>query len=106
MRDPFPVSLYPKALRRRAAIEQSAKLFAAYTRLRAAIPDPAQPGDDFPEKVIAALRGIGAAAWIELDERSGYRDLGPWFSLVRQTRNSARFGPALICAVNNEEAWP
>lgn len=73
----------------------------AYDRLCAAIPDPSQPGDDFPLKVIEAFRGMGAAAWIETDERSGWRDLGPgWFALVRQTRNSPRFGPDLIRAVN------
>lgn len=79
-------------------------LVAAYARIRAAVPDPTAPGDDFPEKIIAALRGIGASAWIELDERTGYRDLGMWFSLVRQTRNSPRFGPALIRAVNEQGA--
>jgi hypothetical protein len=75
-------------------------LEAAYGRLRAAIPDPDKPGEGFPGEVITALRGIGGDAWIELDERSGYRDLGSWFSLVRQTRNSPVWGPQLIRAVN------
>lgn len=72
----------------------------ACQRLRAALPDPAEPAETAAPKVIEALRGMGAAAWIELDERSGYRDLGPHFALVRQTRNSPRFGPDLIRAVN------
>lgn len=81
-----------------------AALEAAYSRLRAAIPEPSNPPGDFPALVIEALRGMGAAAWIELDERSGYRDLGGLFALVRQTRNSPSFGPALIRAVNEAAA--
>jgi hypothetical protein len=84
----------------RARRAMFAKLEDAYASLRAAIPDPAQPDNLFMGAVIDALRGLGGDAWIELDERSGYRDLGPWFSLVRQTRNSPVWGPELIRAVN------
>lgn len=71
----------------------------ARQRLVAAIPDPAEPAETAAPKVIRALRGMGWGAWIELDERAGYRDFGPHFSLVRQIRNSPTFGPQLIRAV-------
>lgn len=56
--------------------------------------------DRIAETVIESLRGMGGAAWIEMDERSGHRDLGPLFSFVRQVRNSQEHGPKLIRAVN------
>jgi hypothetical protein len=84
----------------RARLAMWRALDQARRRLQAACPDPEEPAATAAPKVIEALRGMGAAAWIELDERSGWRDFGPWFSMVRQTRNSPVFGPQLIRAVN------
>lgn len=53
-----------------------------------------------PPAIIDAMRGMGADAWIEFDERSGYRDFPDVFGRVRQVRNSPMYGPALIRAVN------
>jgi hypothetical protein len=64
--------------------------------------------DEIARKVIFACEGMGGAAWIELDERQGYRDLGNLFAYVRQTRNSPAYGPALFKAVNRKvpgRAW-
>jgi hypothetical protein len=83
----------------RARLRMWRSMEGARKRLVAAIPAPDQPGD-FAPLVIDALRGMGWAAWVELDERSGYRDWGAWFSLVRQVRNSPTHGTRLLRAVN------
>lgn len=68
--------------------------------LIATLPDPQESAATAAPRIIDACRGMGWAAWTELDERSGYRDLDGRFGLVRQTRNSPTFGPQLIAAVN------
>lgn len=74
----------------------------ACKRIIQAIPDPANPPADWPERIIEACAGMGFGAWIIMDERDGYRDLPQHFPLVRQTRNSPKHGPALIKAANRE----
>lgn len=74
----------------------------ACKRIIAAIPDTENPPADWPERIIEALRGMGGAAWITMDEHEGYRDLPDHFPLIRQTRNSPQYGPALIKAINEE----
>lgn len=76
--------------------------YAACQRIRQAIPDPNAPPDDWPTRIIQAMRGIGGDAWIMLDEREGYRDLGPHFSLVRSVRNSPKFAPDFFKAINSK----
>lgn len=75
----------------------------AVRRLEAALPHDAtttEPFEQIAERVIAACAGMGYGAWQELDERSGYRDLPGRFHWIRQTRNSATFGPRLLPAIN------
>jgi hypothetical protein len=77
---------------------------ALVDRLRAAFPNPAAAQPGFTADVIKAFRGCGYDAWWEFDERNGYRDVGSeLFSLVRQTRNSPNYGPALFAAINEAE---
>jgi hypothetical protein len=79
---------------------------AAVERLRLALPDSAKPdkiqdADRITADAIGALRGMGPSAWIEFDERGGYRDAEQWrFAVVRRARNSARFGRRLLDAIN------
>jgi hypothetical protein len=84
----------------RARLRMWRDMEAARVRLVAAIPEPGALDDAAARAVIDALRGMGWAAWAEMDERSGYRDWGAWFPLVRQVRNSPAYGPRLLRAIN------
>lgn len=80
----------------------------ALERIRkAGLPEGGEATESFDmiaERVIFACTGMGWGAWVELDERSGYRELPGLFHWVRQTRNSPKFGRDLIRAVNMKTA--
>lgn len=96
----------PKMTRTTTADRVRMRTWKAYgealKRLEAALPLPIVThldAADIAARVIEACRGMGWGAWIELDERSGHRDLAGRFHYVRQTRNGEH-GRDLIAAVN------
>lgn len=74
----------------------------AIRRLREALPDNQQDqdADTLAQRALDALRGMGPGAWIEFDERGGYRDAGWRFGLVRRMRNSPAWTRPLMDAIN------